>query len=74
LEGWAGPRRTLKSVSENVNTIQASPTREDGVTAALSACQGGFFLSPYQIVLLTCYPNSIRTWIEPGTTIVIDCW
>jgi hypothetical protein len=73
-KGWAGPRTTLKSVSENVNTIQASPTREDGFTAASSACQGGFSLSPYKIVLLTHYPNSIGTWIEPGTIIVIDCW
>jgi len=64
----------MKSVSENVNTTQANPTREDGFAVAWSACQGEFYLSSYQIVLLTHYPRSIRTRIEPGTTIVIDCW
>lgn len=59
----------MKSVAENVNTTRASHKREDGFAAASSACQGGFSLSPYWILLLTHYPNSIRTWIEPGTTI-----
>lgn len=72
--GRAGPRTALRSIPENLNTTQASPIKEDGFAEALSACQGGFSLSPYQIVLLTHYPNSIRTWIEPGTTIVSDCW
>jgi len=45
LEGRAGPRTTLKSVSENVNTIQANPTRE-GVYSSIECLSGRIFLVP----------------------------